>query len=81
MFIFGFAFGGARILLRQAFLVSLNSNEIGRMVSLANAIGFPVVTLFAFLYGFFFSTGEISPLICFLLFFTFLLAGSFMVKK
>lgn len=80
MFAFGFTFGGLRIIMRNSFLEKLQPNEIGRIVTAANAFGFPIAAFFAFIYGFFPNFGELSPLMTYILFFGFLLLGAFKLK-
>ncbi|KAB8032058.1 MFS transporter [Fluviispira multicolorata] len=81
IFIFGFSFGGLRILLRNELLAVLEPAEIGRIIGFSNALGFPVVVTFAFVYGFFPNTGEVSPLMTFLLFFVLIIFSVLLPKK
>ncbi|WWW13452.1 MFS transporter [Spirobacillus cienkowskii] len=70
IFLFGMSFGGIRIIIRKYLVDFLTPSEVAKLIGSANAIGFPVVTLFSFLYSTS-SKSELFPLLVFIMFILF----------
>jgi MFS family permease len=70
IFLFGMSFGGIRIIIRKYLVDFLTPSEVAKLIGSANAIGFPVVTLFSYLYSTS-SKSELFPLLVFIMFILF----------
>lgn len=67
IFLFGISFGGIRIIIRKYLVDFLTPSEVAKIIGSANALGFPVVALFSYLYSMS-SKNELFPLVVFIMF-------------
>jgi MFS family permease len=80
IFLFGISFGGIRIIIRKYLVDFLTPSEVAKIIGSANALGFPVVALFSYLYSMS-SKNELFPLVVFIMFVLFAFVLSYHLRE